>query len=300
MSARYLTASAWAKLTPQLVERDLTVLRYVSELRFASGHQLTRLCFANSPDESANARAARRALLRLTRLGALERLPRPVGGVRAGSAGFVYRLGIGGQRVAISRGWQPERRVRRSRIPGTLFVRHALAVAELHTRLIEGDREGRYELLELSGEPSCWRQLDGLAAQRPWLKPDSYVRLGVGAYEDSYFLEVDRGTEGSRAIERQLAAYAAYHQSGPEQTERGLSAGAVAGAGSAPGRSDRGGRGGAGGSRAGAVPSGGIRSRLGRYGATGPFSEQERGWRLGRNMSMPSPAPMIHRSSLQN
>jgi hypothetical protein len=101
-------------------------------------------------------------------------------------------------------------------------VRHALAVAELHTRLIEGDRERRYELLELSGEPSCWRQLDGLAAQRPWLKPDSYVRLGVGAYEDSYFLEVDRGTEGSQAIERQLAAYAAYHLSGQEQTERGV------------------------------------------------------------------------------
>jgi Replication-relaxation len=222
MSARYLTARAWAQVAPQLVERDLAVLKYVSDLRFVSGLQLTRLCFTDSADPSTNARSARRALLRLTRMGALERLPRSVGGVRAGSAGFVYRLGIGGQRLAIDRGWQPERRVRRARVPGTLFVRHALLVAELHTRLIAGDRQRRFELLELSCEPSCWRKLDGLATQPAVLKPDSYVRLGLGDYEDSYFLEVDRGTEGSRAIECQLNRYLAYHRSGREQAERSV------------------------------------------------------------------------------
>jgi hypothetical protein len=222
MSRRYLTDRAWKTSASQLLDRDLAVLRYVSDLRFVSGDQLTRLCFADADDPAANARAARRTLLRLTRLGALERLPRPVGGVRAGSAGFVYRLGLGGQRLAIQLGWQPERRRRRSPVPGTLFVRHALDVAELHTRLIEGDRSRRFELLELRGEPSCWRSYDGIAAQRAVLKPDSYVRLGVGDYEDSYFLEVDRGTEGSRAIERQLGLYLDYHRSGREQTERGV------------------------------------------------------------------------------
>jgi hypothetical protein len=220
--SRYLTERTWTSSASQLLDRDLAVLRFVSDLRFASGDQLTRLCFADSADAAANARAARRALLRLTRLGALERLPRPVGGVRAGSAGFVYRLGLGGQRLAIQRGWQPERRRRRSPVPGTLFVRHALDVAELHVRLVEGDRSRRFELLELSGKPSCWRSYDGIAAQRAVLKPDSYVRLGVGDYEDSYFIEVDRGTEGSRAIERQLDAYVAYHRTGREQAEHGV------------------------------------------------------------------------------
>src|SRR4029077_2182347 len=163
MSARYRSATAYRELVSQLSERDLRVLRQVSELRFVSGAQLTRLCFSDAADATAKARAARRALLRLVRLGALARLPRPIGGVRAGSAGFVYHLGRGGQRLAIARGWQPERRVRRSLTPGTLFLRHTLQVAELHTRLVEGDRARRFELLELSSEPACWRPDAGLA-----------------------------------------------------------------------------------------------------------------------------------------
>ena len=220
MRRRYLTSARQRELESQLTERDLDVLQRVSDLRFVSGSQLARLCFADSPDQMASVRAARRALLRLVKLGTLGRLERPVGGVRAGSAGFVYHLGLAGQRLAVARGWQPERRARRSLTPGRLFVRHTLAIAELHTRLMEGDRAGRFELLELVAEPSCWRKWDGIGGQRSTLKPDSYVRLGIGAYEDSYFLEVDRGTEGSRALECQLQLYLAYHQSGREQAER--------------------------------------------------------------------------------
>ncbi len=222
MSARYLSAATYQRLAAQLVERELAVLKHVANLRFVSGSQLTRLCFAGSDDLDVSTRAARRALLRLTRLGLLERLPRSVGGVRSGSAGFVYRLGLGGQRLAVDRGWQPERRRRRSLVPGTLFVRHALQVSELHTLLVEADRSRCFELLQLTSEPACWRSYGGLAGQRQTLKPDSYVRLGVGAYEHSYFIEVDQGTEGSRAVERQLQLYVAYYLSGAEQQARGV------------------------------------------------------------------------------
>lgn len=223
MTARYLTAARLRELEAALTKRDLGILQRVSALRFVTGAQLARLHFADSGDDPlASARAARRALLRLVRLDALARLPRPVGGVRAGSAGFVYHLGLGGQRLAIARGWQPERRRRRSLSPGTLFVRHALQVAELHTRLVEGDRSRRFELLELIPEPSCWRSYDGNGGQRAMLKPDSYVRLGIGAYEHSYFIEVDRGTEGTRALERQAQLYVSYHLSGREQAEHGV------------------------------------------------------------------------------
>jgi protein involved in plasmid replication-relaxation len=222
MSRSYLTAAGLQALQSRLTEHDLSVLQRVSDLRFVTGDQLTRLCFADTDDQAANGRAARRALLRLTRLGALERLPRQVGGARAGSAGYVYCLGVGGQRLALLRGWQPERRRRRSQTPGTLFVRHALQVSELHALLVTADRSRRIELLELSGEPACWRSWGGVAAQRQTLKPDSYARLGVGAYEYSYFIEVDRGTEGSQTIVRQLAVYVAYYMSGTEQAARGV------------------------------------------------------------------------------
>jgi hypothetical protein len=219
---RYQTAAVTRELATKLTERDWRVLRFVADLHFVAGGQLTRLCFADGDNPAANGRAARRALLRLTRLGVLERLPRPVGGVHAGSAGFVYYLGLAGQRLASARGWQPERRGRRSLTPGTLFLRHSLQVAELHVRLIEGDRSRSIELLKLDSEPSCWRSYEMANGQRSTLKPDSYVRLGVGAYEDSYLIEIDRGTEGSRALERQLRQYVAYHASGVEQAAHGV------------------------------------------------------------------------------
>jgi Replication-relaxation len=222
MSARYLTTARLRELERALTKRDCAVLRAVSSLRFMSGAQLTRRCFGGGSDPVASARAARRALLRLVRLGALDRLPRSVGGVRSGSAGFVYCLGRSGQRLAIEYDWQPERRTRRSHTPGGLFLRHSLMIAELHVRLHEADRSGRCELLTLEAEPACWRQWDGLAGQRLVLKPDSFVRLGIGAYEHSYFIEVDRGTEGSRALERQLQAYASYYRSGTEQRRHGV------------------------------------------------------------------------------
>ncbi len=222
MTGRYLTRTRLHELGDQLAARDLTVLRAVSDLRFVSGAQLTRLCFADLGDPTINARAARRALLRLVRLRLLARLPRPVGGVRAGSAGFVYHLDLGGQSLAVLRGWQPERRGRRTPTPGSLFVRHSLAIAELHVQLVEGDCSRRFELLERTAEPSCWRSYLAAGGQRLRLKPDSFVRLGVGRFEDSYFVEVDRGTEGTRALERQVRAYLSYHRSGIEQRSRGV------------------------------------------------------------------------------
>jgi hypothetical protein len=220
--SRYVTARAARTLADRLSQRDWQVIERVAALRFVSGSQLARLCFMDSSDPNANARAARRALLRLARLGVLERLPRAIGGVRAGSAGFVYRLGIGGHRLAAARGWLPERHRRRSLVPGTLFLRHTIAIAELHSRLVACERSGRVELLALAAEPLCHRINDGDSGQRWTLKPDSYVRLGIGPYEDSYFIEVDRGTEGSRALHGQLMRYVAYHRSGQEQRTRGV------------------------------------------------------------------------------
>jgi hypothetical protein len=256
MTARYLTNARLRELEAALTARDFALLQQVASLRFVSGAQLTRLCFAGGDDPLADARAARRALLRLVRLDVLARLPRPVGGVRAGSAGFVYHLGLGGQRLAARRGWQPERRGRRSLAPGTLFVRHALQAAELHTRLTEGDRSRSFELLELTAEPACWRSNGGLGGQRVTLKPDSYVRLGVGAYEHSYFLELDRGTEGTRALEAQMQRYVSYHRSARAGRARRLPKGAVAGAERPAGRRHRRLCAAAGAGRARAVPSG--------------------------------------------
>jgi hypothetical protein len=216
MTARYLTVPRLSELESKLSDRDWRVVAEVAALRFVSGSHLARLCFARG-NGTADTRAARRALLRLNRLDVLARLPRPVGGVRRGSAGFVYYLAPAGQRLSMGRGWLPPGRPRRPSAPGHLFVSHALAVAELHCLLVEGAHSERFELLKREAEPACWR-----GTGEAMLKPDSHVRLAVGDYEYSYLIEVDRGTEGSGAIRRQLGRYVRYHRSGREQRQRGV------------------------------------------------------------------------------
>jgi hypothetical protein len=212
MSPRYVTNARLRELEAQLTELDERLLHQAAVLRFVTGNQLARMHFPNR-DRQASARAARRALLRLVRLGLLARLPRAVGGVHSGSAGFIYRLSSAGQRLAIKRGWQAGHGRWRSHVPGMLFLAHALKVAELHTLLIEANRAGRLELLALEAEPVCWRKY-GAAGEQRTLKPDSYLQLGIGDYEDSYFIEIDMGTEGSRAVDSKLAQYVAYAASG--------------------------------------------------------------------------------------
>jgi hypothetical protein len=167
-------------------------------------------------------RTARRALVRLARLDVLHRLPQRIGGSGGGSAASVYRLGLAGQRLAALHGLLPEVQRRRPEIPGTAFVRHTLAVSELHTQLIEADCAGHVELLARETEPACWRRYRRHSVQQAVLKPDSFLRLGIGDYEDSYFIEMDMGTEGSRAIESKLGEYLAYAASGAEQAAAGV------------------------------------------------------------------------------
>jgi hypothetical protein len=147
-------------------------------------------------------------------------LPRRVGGVRAGSAGQVVSLGPIGKRLLAY--WQGEGlvRVRAVHEPGLPFARHTLAIAEQYVRLVEAERAGGVELLSFEPEPDCWRtyaSASGLAT----LKPDAFVRLGIGDFEQRSFLEVDLGSEGRGALVRKCRAYAAYYQSGQEQVDTG-------------------------------------------------------------------------------
>jgi hypothetical protein len=202
-------------------ERDLVQL--VARLRLMSHAQLAALL----PDDGvavpgSAARSARRLLARLAARGVLARLERRVGGVRAGSGGYVYYLGPVGQRLVaywqghgLTRGrFRPE--------PGGRYVRHRLAVSELYVQLRSADRGGELDLLSFDPEPDCWRRsLDGFGGTA-LLKPDAFVRIGVGAYEDRCFVEVDLGTESRSVIAAKLRAYLDYFRSGHEQAAHGV------------------------------------------------------------------------------
>ncbi|MFL6137401.1 MAG: replication-relaxation family protein [Frankiaceae bacterium] len=191
-----------------LTPLELSIVATLERIRLASGRELARLHFAPSPS---GARHARRVLASLTARRVLARLDRRIGGKRAGSAGYLYGLDVVGQRLV-----RPDSTYRRPWTPGHPVVAHAVAVTDCYVRLVELTRAGRLELLDFDAEPACWRSFAAGGGTRLTLKPDAYVRLANGAYEDRWFLEVDRATEDLGRILRKAQLYGRYWQSGRE------------------------------------------------------------------------------------
>lgn len=212
MSA-YLGRRGLDQLRTQLSERDLAVLGSIRQHRFLSGRQIEELHFAEHSTDEAGARVCRRVLARLSRDRLLVRLERRVGGVRAGSASFIYAVGpVGGRLLDGSRRFSE---------PSPLFLDHALAIAEAHLQLVRASRHGQLELLSVEIEPSCWRRFIGASGARETIKPDLHVVTASGAFEDCWFLEIDRGTESPAATRRKCRAYEAYWRTGFEQERLG-------------------------------------------------------------------------------
>jgi hypothetical protein len=216
-----VSAVALMALAETMTTREQAIVKTVSQLRLVMGSQLERLYFTGLGKTGSRQRAARRTLASLTDRHVLYRLERRIGGVRAGSAGHIYGLGPIGKRLSAY--WQGHGLVstRASYEPGAVFVRHTLAVAEQYVRLREAEQAGHCELLDYQSEPICWRPSLALGRSKI-LKPDAYVRLGVGNYEERSFLEVDLGSEGRGSLTAKCLAYISYFQTGREQAEHGV------------------------------------------------------------------------------
>lgn len=197
-----------------LDERDRRVLHGLGEHRFLTTRQIERWHGSRRPSRSAAARATGRLLERLRGQGLLRRLARRIGGVRAGSASYIWHLTAAGQRLL----GLPPRRVRE---PSTAFLDHSLGVAEVRVRLVEAARRGRWDLVDAAPEPRCWRRFTGPYGAPAVLKPDLWAVLGIGAYEELWFVEYDRGTEHLPTLCRKAAVYEAYRRSGLEQRRSG-------------------------------------------------------------------------------
>jgi hypothetical protein len=205
-------------ISSQLSPLDHAVLRLVARTRLCSGAQLARLLWNEGQPES-NARQARRTLSRLTEWRILDRLPRSVGGRRAGSRGFIYSLGPSGVRL-LDR--ETGVRVRRLGVPGDRFIAHVLSCTELVVRMEKSARRGDLDVIEIQGEPECWRGFLSGFGGRVVLRPDLFVRIGVGALEDRWLLECDMATEASGTLLAKLKRYLAYYRSGNEQRDHGI------------------------------------------------------------------------------
>jgi hypothetical protein len=201
------------RLRQSVSDRDLDVLHSVSQHRFLNARQIEALHFDNHSTPTAGARVCRRVLARLTRERVLQRLTRRVGGARAGSASYIYAVGPVGGRLLD----QP----RRVTEPSALFLEHTLAIGDVHVMLHRAACAGGPVVNELAVEPACWRRFIGVGGAADIVRPDLYVVTADGDYEDAWFLEVDRGTEGPAALARKCHAYERYWRSGREQAAHG-------------------------------------------------------------------------------
>jgi hypothetical protein len=210
MTGRRITWAEAERVAERLSPRDWAILRGLAATRVLTGGQLTRLHFHELSAQTRD-RVRRRVLERLTQWQIVARLGRAVGGVRAGSCGWVYSLGVAGQRLAqIDARTTDASRVRRPWTPSVLFLTHSLAVAELYVGLVERSRDAAFTVTTFQAEPVCWWP-NGLGG---FLKPDAFVVLSTVRFDELVWLEVDRGTESLPTLKRKLADYLDFMERG--------------------------------------------------------------------------------------
>jgi Replication-relaxation len=215
--ARYLTADRLAALDAGLSDRERSVIQTVRTLRVMSGAQLQRWHFTD-----ARPRERQRVMARLVARRLVAQLPRQVGGVRRGSAGAVFALDVAGQRLTDGTGPAHGYKVQRPWLPGPATLAHALGIAEVVTRLVEGERAGLVRLVAYETEPHCWRHFLGRGGGRETVKPDAYLHLGIDGYADHWFIEYDRGTQSPRTLGRKAEQYRRYWATGRELHRLGV------------------------------------------------------------------------------
>lgn len=208
------------RVRESLSERDEAVLQAVADHRFLTTRQVELLVFTTHATALSAARTCRRVLRRLAGLRVLRHLERRVGGVRAGSASFVWALGPVGDRLA--REHRSERARGRSHEPSQRFLAHTLAIADAHVRLVQAAHGGQLDLVTVQTEPQCWRRYTGGHGALSVLQPDLYVVTGAGEYEDCAFLEIDLGNEHLPTLLSKCQQYQSYRASGAEQRDGGV------------------------------------------------------------------------------
>jgi Replication-relaxation len=214
-SSSRLSGRKLASLEARLSARDRQVLETVGRFRAMSGEQLRRLFWPEGSPQT-RARVARHGLARLADLEVLAPLAQRIGGVRSGSTGRCFAVGLAGQRLLATEA--STRRVRSPYTPTERFLAHTLAVCQLYVELVESG----VEVLAYDAEPDCWRPYLAAYGARAVCKPDAYVKLGVGEYEHSWLLERDMATEALGTVERQARRHLDYYRSGVERRTRGV------------------------------------------------------------------------------
>ena len=222
MNQDRMGANKLIRLLDQLTPIDHAVLSRLQEHPYLQTVQLARFDFVDRPTPLAGLRAAHRSLKKLRSLGLITMMERTIGGPARGSTAAVWTITNTGLRAAslyAGEGDEPRRRVMD---PPLVFLRHQVAVADLHLGLLDAAREGGVFLRELQLEPFCWRRYLGPLGSLTTLKPDLAVDVESSDFMSRFFFELDRATESPARVVAKCLQYQEYYRSGHEQRQGGV------------------------------------------------------------------------------
>lgn len=214
-----MTADRIARLREQITVQDHQVLRRLAQHRYLRTEQIARFEFMDRSTPLAGKRAAHRSLKRLRMLGLLLMLERTIGGPSRGSTAAVWTLTDTGLQVAEIDSNDRTAARRRFAEPTLMFLRHAIAVADLHLTLLDTERATDAELQHLETEPTCWRRYIGPLGSVMVLKPDLACDVETERFESRYFFEVDRSTEPPHRVIAKCHQYQEYYRFGTAQQD---------------------------------------------------------------------------------
>lgn len=203
-----------------LTNLETNLLEFLDKARYATSRQLASLFFTSSTNPATQLRRANFTLMKLTNQGLLHRLDRRIGGVRAGSGSFVYGITLKGLKILKQQDEAVILRYKNTYEPSLGHLEHTLAVTQLYLEAVQLDRrEVTVKLERFDFKPKSWRGYSTIAGTGSTLKPDAYLQLTNGSFEDSYFIELDRNTESLARIVNKCKQYIAYYRTGIDQRQ---------------------------------------------------------------------------------
>ncbi|WP_274562389.1 replication-relaxation family protein [Streptomyces spiramyceticus] len=188
-------------------------------IKVATTNHIAQVVFADHVPVTAQ-RLAQRHLQRLTRFGLVHRFDNvSQEHRRRGASGFVHGPTSAGLRLV---GREPHRGQRKAWQPTPARIDHWLAITDLYVCLAVDARAGGPIIREFLVEGEAKRTFRDASLRQRFIYPDVLVRLLHDGLELSWFVEIDRGSEGLLPIAQKCRAYRAYELSGLEQAQHAV------------------------------------------------------------------------------
>lgn len=185
----------------QFIQSDLTLVRYVHELRLATIEHLAAL-------STRSYKQTQKRLAKLEERGYLQCIAR-----RPNK--HVYTIGREGVPILIEHGYAPnelaERRLRQNELK-ELGIRHAVFIADIHVKLMQLTRTQSLVISNWVEGPSLWDRVTTSNNVPIPIRPDAWFTIDGPNGAAHFFLEADRGTMAHSRMREKATGYAAYFQ----------------------------------------------------------------------------------------